>query len=119
MTNVGNVLTYHSSLYLASYKEIIEEHIYLISVRVSTSNTSKLTMKFPWSKGDKKLDLKPTTATGNDSTDETAIEKKLGMSSVGTYAPSLWLSLGVADKIGSLQVVHHSFPMGKWLLLFL
>jgi len=42
-------------------------------------------MKFPWSKGDKKLDLKPTTATGNDSTDETAIEKKLGMSSVGTY----------------------------------
>ena len=41
-------------------------------------------MKFPWSKGDKKLDLEPTTATGNDSTDETAIEKKLGMSSVGT-----------------------------------
>ena len=40
-------------------------------------------MKLPWSKGDKKLDLEPTT--GNDATDETAIEKKLGLSSVGTY----------------------------------
>jgi hypothetical protein len=48
-------------------------------------------MKLPWSKGDKKLDLEHTT--GNDSTDETAIEKKLGMSSVGTYDPSLVLSL--------------------------
>ena len=75
-------------------------------------------MKFPWSKGDKKLDLEPTTATGNDSTDETAIEKKLGMSSVGTYAPSLCLTLVVADKIGSLQVVHHSFPMGEFSLLY-
>jgi hypothetical protein len=67
-------------------------------------------MKLPWSKGDKKLDLEPTT--GNDSNDETAIEKKLGMSSVGTYAPSVVLSSKVADKIGSLQVVHLSSPMG-------
>jgi hypothetical protein len=39
-------------------------------------------MKLPWSKSDKKLDLEPTT--GNDAVDETAIEKKLGLSSVGT-----------------------------------
>ena len=44
-------------------------------------------MKLPWSKG-KKLDLEPST--GNDATDETAIEKKLGLSSVGTYVPLAW-----------------------------
>jgi len=83
-TNVGNVLTYHSSLYLLTAIKRSSKNTYIFHhrVRVSTKNTSKLTMKLPWSKGDKKLDLEPTT--GNDSTDETAIEKKLGMSSVGT-----------------------------------
>jgi hypothetical protein len=41
-------------------------------------------MKLPWSK-DKKLDLEPTT--GNDATDENALERKVGLSSVGTYVP--------------------------------
>jgi hypothetical protein len=41
-------------------------------------------MKLPWSKG-KDIDLEPTT--GNDARDETVIEKKLGLSSVGTYVP--------------------------------
>lgn len=68
-------------------------------------------MRLPWSKGDKKVDLEPTT--GNDVVDETAIEKKLGLSSVGTYAPSPLLNFGVKLMTGSLQVEQPFSPMGK------
>jgi hypothetical protein len=69
-------------------------------------------MKLPWSKATK-VDK---ASTGNDVIEETAVEKKLGLSSIGTYVPLLTYLIELIYRIFASGASLFSDGYVSWLI---